>query len=164
MLINYYSQYDFEDLSEQGKWDAYSRILQHAKILQEKLDTKSGVIGQKRNKIDYLKTAKVEMLRQRTIRNHAGSDARNVGVRERQSKLLSVYLEMKDEHDRLLDEAKARNWERPKRLTAKIVLAKYSARFPGDENSLRTSTVSRYMKEFKRGYSSHPEVYVMIND
>lgn len=165
MLINYYSQFDFNTLTEREKWSAYLRLRQHANALQDKLDGKSDVIGEKRQKIDYLKTARQELLRQLAARNHAGSDVRTANYLRHRQNLIGVYLEMENEHKRLAAEAEANGWPRhPKRLPAKKVYAEYLRRFSSDGNAVTLGTARDYIKEFKRGLHSHPEVYLAIND
>lgn len=165
MLINYYSQSDFSALTEVDKWSAFLRLRQHANALQDKLDGKSEAIGEKRQKIDYLKTARQELLRQLAARNHAGSDARTKNYLRHRQNLIGVYLEMENEHKRLAAEAEANDWQRPpKRLSAKKVYAEYLRRFSSDGNTVELRTARDYISEFKRGLHIHPEVYLAIND
>lgn len=164
MVLNYYSQYDFDELTAEEKWNAYVRLRHHADFLQSQLDNKSGVIGQKRKKIDYLRNAKEESLRQQAARNYAGSNARSAAYQTRKENLLAIYLELRDERNRQLAEAETLDYERPKRLSAKEVAAEYSMRFPRREHMLKLSTVRNYINKFKQGFNAAPEVFLAINN
>lgn len=165
MLPNYYSQDSFADLSEDQKWNAYCRLRNLTETLQKKLDGKAGLIERKRTKVDFLKSAREELLRQKAIRDRAGANARVVAFQQRREKLIAVFLELEANRNQALAAAAAGNWEPPsRRITAKQVFAAYNERFPGREDKITLSTASDYIKQFKNLRDSAPEVELIIRN
>jgi hypothetical protein len=165
MLPNYYSQYSFADLSEDQKWYAYSRLRSHAEALQEKLDGKAGLIEQKRTKVDFLKSAREELLRQKAIRDRAGANARAAAFQAKRERLIAILLELEANRNQAFEAAAAGNWEPPsKRITAKQVHVVYEERFPGLEHEIKPTTVSSYITQFKNQRDSAPEIGLSIRE
>jgi hypothetical protein len=164
-LPNSYSRPIFTELSDEQKWAAYRSIRRHAERLQIKLDGKSGIIVRKRAKVDYLKAAREELLRQTAIRNQAGGNARSATFQSRKENLIATFLELEAFREREFAEATANDWEPPAgRITAKKIYAAYTGRFPGPEHALELSTVQTYIREFKKLRHRRPEVTVSISE
>jgi hypothetical protein len=164
MLINYYSQYDFDELQQTEKWNAYLRLRNHSENLQKKLDIKAERIESKLGKIDYLKQAKAELLRQQVARNLAGANARNANYTSARMHFISVYLELEVNRNRDISEAEAGNWEAPsKRITAAEVLDTYSRRYSGQLSEIKLATARKYLSDFKANRDIAPELEIILN-
>lgn len=164
MLINYYSQFDFDELLETEKWNAYLRLRHHAEKLQKKLDIKSERIESKLGKIDNLKQAKAELIRQQVARNLAGANARNAKYVAARMHFISVYLELEEKRNRDISEAEAGNWEAPsKRITAEEVLDTYNPRYSGELAEIKLPTARRYLSSFKANRNIAPEIEIILN-
>ncbi len=163
MLPNNYSEESFAELSDTQKWNAYNRLRIQAVSLLENLARKAGTINQKREKVDYLRAAKEELMRQTAIRNQAGSSARRVAFQARKEKVIAIFIELEEVRDRRISESEAGNYFEPDsgRITAKHVLAVYRQRHPGER--LELSTVRTYVKDFKDGRDRNPDVVLTIS-
>ena len=164
MLTSYYSQYDFEELSKTEQWSAYLRLRHYAENLQKKLDAKAERVESKVGKIDYLRAAKAELIRQQAARNIAGANARNARYTASREQFIATYLELKAERDRKIKEAETGNWQAPpKRLTAEEVLDAYNTRISGDFIAIKLPTARRYLRDYSTNQNIAPELQVILN-